>query len=941
MASEANVAIPMPTTDHDLRAVVKQLGNLLGEIVSAYAGRAVYEAVETLRLGYRRLEQQEDPAERERLLAFIAELDVDTLSLVIRAFSIYFSLVNVAEEVYAHRQRRRQRATEGPFWAGSFGLTLRELKDANVSLQEVQALMDALSYRPVFTAHPTEARRRTTMETLRRLFETIQRLDEQDLIDEDYVEIRNALHAHILTLWRSDEVRESKPQVRDEIRSGLAYFRDSLFQAVPEVYRYFERAVRRNYGVTLDGGLPIRVPSFLEFGSWIGGDRDGNPNVTPATTELAVRLQAVEIMREYLAWLNPLIRALSHSDRLCTPSPELRQSLENDERLRKAVFQDKVERFAREPYRRKLCFMRYRLEEALRTLERRVAGEKAVRPAVAYRQAHEFLADLRLIRDSLLSHGDATIADGDIKDLIRMAETFGFHLLHLDVRQESAVHTRTVAELMPHLAPEAADYQSLAEAERLTLLGKQLRRRDLPVLERHTLSEETAQTLAVFDSMQRMSEELGPEVFGQYVISMTHQASHVMEVMLLASLAGLVRRNADDSWDCRITVSPLFETIEDLGHIEIVLANLLDNPTYASVLRAAGNTQEVMLGYSDSAKDGGILSSSWNLYRAQMAIIKLTDNRGVRCRLFHGRGGTIGRGGGPTHEAIRAQPPGTVRGKIKFTEQGEVLSYKYANPETAAYELSMGVTGLLQATRHTGAERESHRSMMDQLSQYSEQVFRELTEQNPHFLEFFYEVTPVNEIGLLNIGSRPAHRRQADRSKASIRAIPWVFGWAQARYTLPAWYGIGSAFERLRAEEPEALPRLQCLYQEWPYLRTLLANTQMSLAKADLETAAEYAKLSQHPEQAAAIHENIAAEYRRTCQQILDIVQQPALLVQNSTLAVSLARRQPYLDPLNHIQVTLIRRYRRTDLPESERSRWLPPLLRSINAIAAGMRNTG
>ena len=466
---------------------------------------------------------------------------------------------------------------------------------------------------------------------------------------------------------------------------------------------------------------------------------------------------------------------------------------------------------------------------------------------------------------------------------------------------------------------------------------------EMPPVNLGRLSQETAETLRVLLVQARMRREISPRAFGTYVISMTHSASHVLEVMFLGRLSGLIGR-ANDQWFCHLQVSPLFETIEDLKHIEEVLGALLDNPVYTTLLEAAGNTQEVMLGYSDSCKDGGILASNWNLYQAQLRVIALTSGRDIRCRLFHGRGGTVGRGGGPTHEAILSQPAGTVQGEIKFTEQGEVLSNKYSNLETAVYELTLGVTGLLQASRglveDTPTVNTDYLDTMAELADVGEASYRALT-AGEGFMRYFYTATPVQEIGRMNIGSRPSHRRPEDLSTASVRAIPWVFGWAQSRHTLPAWYGIGSALEQWRAAHDDDLDTLRLMVRKWPFFAALMSNTQMALAKADMAIATEYADLCPDGGTGRALFERIRDEYERTLSQVLAVVEQDQLLANNPALALSLDRRQPYLEPLNHIQLELLKRFRDPDLDDDSREKTLKGLLRSITAIAVGMRNTG
>jgi phosphoenolpyruvate carboxylase len=707
------------------------------------------------------------------------------------------------------------------------------------------------------------------------------------------------------------------------------------------MYRELEKTLDKVYGDEESGTSSITLPSFLRFGSWVGGDRDGNPNVTPEVTAVAVRLHAIAAVKEYLPRVIQLSHELTQSKLLCTPSEALLDSLDKDERYAEQALED-AERFRNEPYRRKLYIMRYRLEQMLGHMRRRLEGEAVSPPRAAYDSAADLLRDLYLLRDSLCAHGDRNIADLGLKDLIRLVETFGFFLVQLDLRQESSRHTEAVAELLRTL--DDTDYAALDEARRVRLLARHIEREPLRV-DPGALSPATQETLEVFEAMARMRDEVSADAFGSYVISMTHTASHVMEVMFLARQARLLGRNADKSWFCHLRVSPLFETIDDLKRIEPVMRDLFESPVYMALLKASGNMQEIMLGYSDSCKDGGILASSWALYQAQINIMALTAAYEVECRLFHGRGGTIGRGGGPTHEAILSQPPGTVQGRIKFTEQGEMVSYKYSNKETAVYELGVGITGLLKASKSlvlpAKKANRRHSEIMEQLARLGEAAYRRLVDQTPGLLDYFYEATPVNEIGLLNIGSRPSHRRKTDRTKSSIRAIPWVFGWAQSRHTIPAWYGIGSALQEWCGDDPRRLEELRAMYRQWPFFRALLSNTQMSLFKADMKIAGEYAELCGDRRLAATVYGMVSEEYQRTVAYTLDVAKAKQLVEENPVLALSLSRRNPYLDPLSHIQITLLKRSRDPNLGVEEQATWLNPLLRSINAIAAGMRNTG
>ncbi len=939
------------STDKQLRSRVKLFGNLLGNVLLANAGAKVYDAVEKLRVGFIELHKHEDSEKRTRLMALIASLDEETLSQVVRAFSTYFSLVNVAEEASQLQLRRRKLRKGSELWIGSFDCAIRAFIDIGMSAERMQTLLDRLAYIPVITAHPTEAKRRSILYALRRIFLTNEKLSDTRLGKVQRQKVIDELETQIHILWRTNEVRETRPQVRDEIKNGIYYFKESLFDAVPVVYRNLEEKIREQYP-----NAKITVPSFLKFGSWIGGDRDGNPNVTPEITELALRLQSRTSLQEYIKRLNGVFQHLTHSDQLCTPSREFSESLSFDENLRFYVFAINPLSYIHSPYQRKLAFMRYRIKQNLGKTRALIADSSAdiSQYGHAYNTEDELLQDLILIRDSLISHGDQKIADLALTDLIRLVESFGFYLMHLDIRQESTRHSEAVAEVLK-LSNKQDNYQALDENRRVELLSELIHNQCQDISFDHTqLTDNNKETLEVFKVIEKMYDEISPRAFGEYVISMTHEASHILEVLMLATLVGLVGKhkgsNSQAQWFCKIRISPLFETIEDLNNIEPVLARLFNDETYKILLQASGNMQEVMLGYSDSCKDGGILASSWQLFEAQQKVIRLADSHQIDCRLFHGRGGTIGRGGGPTHESILSQPEGTVHGQIKFTEQGEVLSNKYSNSETAVYELTLGVTGLMLASRYQlmpgeSTATEDNMAIMREIMAYGEDSYRQLTDHSDGFLDYFYEATPVSEIALMNIGSRPSHRKKGDRSKSSVRAIGWVFGWAQARQTLPAWYGIGTALQQwigdVDTDDNPRLEKLRDMYQNWPYFKALLSNTEMALYKADMRTAKEYSELCISKDTGQRIYEMIKDEHDLTLKLTLQVANMVHLLDDIPPLALSLMRRDPYLDPLNHIQIKLLRRYRDESLDKEEREKWLNPLLRSINAIAAGMRNTG
>lgn len=926
-----------------LKQQVRMVGNLLGDVIEESTNKALRDTVEMLRKGYvelrhLKLSQQEDTEKRQQLMAVIEHLDEDELLTVIRAFNTFYSLSNLVEEDFLHRQRRKKFSEGGEsLWKGAFLKTVRDLHEHDgITEAQLQTIVNEMHYIPVFTAHPTEARRKTLMNLQRNIFLIIDKLQMPEITQEETNSLQRQLKAKIQLLWRTNEVRTLKPNVIDEINYGLYYFKESLFDAIPVVYRYFERAIRKTYGID----NTIKVPSFLRFGSWIGGDRDGNPNVTPSITRHAIRLHMQETLKIYIKKTKRLESSLTHSASFVTPSKEFSARLKVlNETYAHAAFKNRSAKHTDEPYRRALSIIVYRLKESLKVVKKRVETQSARKNSpAAYASAHDFLQDITLIKDSLKSHGDDDIASRGIKDLTRLIETCGFSLYSLDIRQESTEHTNTVNEVLQQLDP-TINYMQLSESDRIQTLSELIERKNIPIPNPNGLSVRANEILEVFNVMIEMRAEANEDAFGTYVISMTHTASHVMEVMFLAKLAGLAGYDADGKPFCNISISPLFETIEDLQHIESVLTNLFKNNTYRQLLSLNDDLQEVMLGYSDSCKDGGILASNWNLYNAQTRVIALTNKYGVKCRLFHGRGGTVGRGGGPTHEAILSQPVDTVHGQIKFTEQGEVLSNKYANKETAVYELSVGATGLLKAStcliKKHGTPKEAFLSTMSELATTGEAAYRDLTENTEGFLDYFYEITPVQEIGQLNIGSRPSHRNTGDRSKSSLRAIPWVFGWAQARHTLPAWYGIGSAIKAFRTNHKDADATLKEMYQDWPSFSALLSNVQMALYKAQMQIAEEYATLMPDQQLAQLIFSKIKDEFELTRSEILNIAGISKLMEEDPFLRYSMERRDPNLDPLNHIQITLLRRHRTED------GNWIDLLLRTINAIASGMRNTG
>ena len=925
-------------TDSQLRSCVKLLGKLLGKTIVSHAGKDVYLAVEKLRKGFLDLQKNKNQKKHDQLIKFIKKLDDETLKNVIRSFSKYFALVNIAEEAYQHIHREKLVRSKKPgasLWEGSFDHTFKEFKAQSVTQSDLQNLFDKIEYIPVFTAHPTEAKRRSKMEAMRHIFDTVLELHEYHVNSIKKQEIIDKLQAQIIILWRTDEVRLKKPTVEDEVENGLYYFRTSIFKAIPQVYNDLERALKRvycdSYGIS-----SVKIPTFLKFGSWIGGDRDGNPNVTPEVTRHAVYMHAETAIKEYIDQAEKLAAFMTHSDELVNFSKEFINSLESDKKFISKAFPNNQELYSKESYRRKFKVISYRLKEYLVAIKNE--STKANLSKDAYKSSEELLKDLYLIRDSLLADNDEILLEFGLNDFIRLVETFGFHLMSLDVREESTKHSNTVKEICKQY--KDINYDDYKPSEKLTLLEGMILDPELEKFDLSDLTEDSKKVLDVFLVINELKEKVGSEVFGNYVISMTHYACDIFEVLLLAKLSGLARINNEGNLSTDIEITPLFETIDDLQRIENILNELLSNKLYYEMLKGQSSTQEIMLGYSDSCKDGGILSSSYSLYKAQKEIIQISKQYGIPCRIFHGRGGTVGRGGGPTHNAILSQPPGTVNGKIKITEQGEVLSFKYGNMQTSCYEIEMAISGLLKAsTSLIGIEKEydsTYEDLMDQLSNLGEGSYRNLTEDTDGIMDYFYEGTPIQELSKLNIGSRPAHRSGA-RSKYSIRAIPWVFGWSLSRHTLPAWYGLGTAISSI-TNESEKLDTLKNMYQEWPYFRSLFDNIQMALSKADLVVSKDYADLVKNKKQSSVIYKKIFDEYQLSIESLLKVTENQDLLKDNEKLALSIYRRKPYLDPLNYIQVMLLEKNR---LEAEHNEKLFNPLIRTIHAISTGLKNTG
>jgi phosphoenolpyruvate carboxylase len=921
--------------DAPLRDDIRLLGRVLGEVIGEQAGPDVLDLVESTRVEAFKIRRSE--VDRADLAQRLAGLDIRSANHVIRAFSHFSLLANLAEDIHHERRRRFHRREGSPPQQGSLAATFRLLDQAGLEADVVARELVGALVCPVVTAHPTEVRRKTISDVQRQVTELIRQRDRTAAGEGDDSEWSAKLWRSVLTLWQTALLRLSRLRLTDEIDEALRYYDLSLFDVVPALNSELRRAMHERWP---DAGLLSR-PMLLP-GSWIGGDRDGNPFVTADALRRATTRQAETAIGHHLAELEALRDELSMSDRLVTPTPALYH-------LAEASRDDSPFR-GDEPYRRALNGISARLAAtATAVLGRVVPGPDLHAELPPYDSPDELRGDLDVIDTSLRSHGAGALADDRLLRLREAVEVFGFHLCGLDMRQNSAVHEQVVGELL-QWAGVCDDYATLDEAARVGLLAGELRLRRPLVRPDAELSEETRSELDVLLAAADQVKLLGPRTIPNYVISMCESVSDVLEVAVLLKEVGLLDPGPAAGPDgpgltCPVGISPLFETIDDLQAGAATLRALLDQPLYRSMLAARGDVQEVMLGYSDSNKDGGYLAANWALYRAELDLVEVARDEGIRLRLFHGRGGTVGRGGGPSYEAIRAQPPGAVAGALRITEQGEVIAAKYGDPDRARRNLEALVAATLEATlldiEGLGEDAGPAYELLDDLAARAQQAYRALVHDTPGFVEWFQAATPIKELGELNIGSRPPSRK-AGNSIADLRAIPWVFSWSQARIMLPGWYGTGSALESWVNEAGDdgpdgKLARLQDLHRRWPFFRTVLSNMGMVLAKTDLGLAARYAGLVRDEELRARVFDQITAEHERTCRMLLAITGDDGLLADNPSLKRSIRNRFPYLEPLHHLQVEMLRRRRGGDDDELTRRN----IQLTINGIATALRNSG
>ncbi len=932
--------------DAPLREDIRLLGRILGDTLREQEGEATFALIENIRRAAVRFRKSQDDRDRAQLEQMLDALSPEETLLVVRAFSYFSQLSNIAEDLHHNRRRRAHLKAGSPPQEGSMQLVLDHVQEKKLGIADVQAFFDKAVISPVLTAHPTEVQRKSILNCQLIISSLLSERDRIEMTPEELADNEETLHRFVLILWSTRMLRTSKLSVQDEVKNGLTFYDYTFLREIPKLYSGLEKQIEARFGQR------IELPPFLRVGSWIGGDRDGNPFVTHEVMLNAAQRHSSTALDYYLAETELLNSRLSLSSRLVNITPELEAFA--------AQSPDKDPNREDEPYRRALIAVYARLVATSEHLGHRVHHLHPVSKEVKhYANAAEFIAELDIIIDSLEHHGALYLSRGRMAYLRRAVEVFGFHLAPLDMRQHSGVHEQVVSELLVNAG--VSDYASLNEGARreALLVALQTSKSLSPDLEK--FSEVVQGELRLMFAAANIHQRFGTAALPNYIISKTDAVSDLLEVALMVQQSGLLKVSGStrpphpgpegegtneslrgsQAHALDINIIPLFETIEDLRGCGVIMDELFSIPFYRELLNSRDNTQEVMLGYSDSNKDGGYLTANWELYKAEVELVQVFEKHGIELRLFHGRGGTVGRGGGPSFQAILAQPPGSVNAQIRITEQGEVISSKYSDPEIGRRNLEILVAATMEATlvHHHGDDStmpEFHR-IMEAMSLDAFAAYRKLVYETPGFTDYFFAATPIREIAELNIGSRPSARRATNKIE-DLRAIPWVFSWGLSRALLPGWFGFGSAVKQFIGREGDAgLKQLQSMYQNWAFFRGMLSNMDMVLSKTDMGIASRYAELVPDEALRARIFGAIEAEWQDTVDMLFAISEVSHLLEDNPALARSLTTRTPYIDPLNHLQVGLLHRHRAGDTDEKVKR----AIHLTINGIAAGLRNSG
>ncbi len=918
------LAADLAEKDHPLREDIRLLGRILGDSIREQEGDRIFDLIERTRQNSIAFQRDGDAQAKRELESVLNDLDADDTIAVVRAYSNFSLLANIAEDQHHIRRRRAHELAGSLPREGSVVRAVDRALQANVALPALVSFFSDALVVPVLTAHPTEVQRKSILDLQKQIARLLTERDREQLTPGEDERNAEDLRRAVLTLWQTRILRELRLTVNDEIENGLSYYQHTFMSELPRLYGELEDIVASK------GVDTPRIASFLRMGSWIGGDRDGNPYVTHEVMANALAQHCATIMNYYFEQIDCLGSELTQSVRVIEVTPELLALADKS--------MDDSEHRRDEHYRRALIGINARLSETARVLDERVPEAQASESADAYSGPEEFAADLAVIAASLQANCGDRIARGRLRELRRAVDVFGFHLATLDMRQHSAVHEAVINELFT-LGARKPGYAQLAESERRAWLLQELRV-PRPLRSPHIeYSEATLAEFAVIDTAAQLQRRFGKQAIANYIVSQADDVSDLLEIAVLLKESGLLA--AGNAPELHLNLIPLFETIEDLRNSAQVMEALFDEPYYRELVRFRGDVQEVMLGYSDSNKDGGFLTANWELYKAEVGLVKVFSRHGIRLRLFHGRGGTVGRGGGPSYNAILAQPPGSVAGQIRITEQGEVIASKYSDPDIGRRNLETLVAATLEASLLASQDHsQEHPDYLDALEEMSATAFRayrELVYETPGFTAFFRAATPIAEIADLNVGSRPASRKKSDRIE-DLRAIPWVFSWSLARIMLPGWYGFGTAIESwVSSREDGGLALLKQMYEKWPFFREMLSNMDMVLAKSDISIASRYAELVSDADLRQRVFSNIEQEWHRTVRWLLTITGQKTLLEANPTLARSLHSRSPYIDPLNHLQVDLLHRYRKGEADDKLKR----AILLTINGITAGLRNSG
>ncbi len=906
--------------DAQLRNDIRLLGRILGDTVRDQEGADAFDLVERIRQTSIRFHRDDDNVARRELEAILDGMSTGDTVRIVRAFSYFSHLANIAEDQNNIRQMRARTAPGGGPNDSVLTQTLAHARAAGLSAVDLRRFFDDAQISPVLTAHPTEVRRKSTMDREMQIAALLDQRERTQLTPEETEAADEQLRREVLTLWQTNLLRRTKLTVLDEVGNGLSFYDYTFLREVPKLHCNLEDRLNK------ESDSREELAAFLIMGSWIGGDRDGNPFVTAEVMRGTLRLQSSLVLNFYLEELHALGAELSIAAHLADISDELRALAERSP--------DTSPHRVGEPYRLAVSGIYARLTATAAKLDvettRTPVGE-----AAPYTRANELKADLDVLNRSLIANNSGVIARGRLRQLRRAVDYFGFHLARLDMRQNSTVHERTIAELFDAAMP-GMSYLSLSEEARVSLLTRELRSARPLSSPFVKYSEETTGELAIFRAAAEAHAKFGPQAISQSIISMCKGMSDMLEVAVLLKEVGLINPSGRSA----VNIVPLFETIEDLQASSAIMDRMLALHDYRRLVDSLGSLQEVMLGYSDSNKDGGFVTSGWELYKAEIGLVEVFQRHGVRLRLFHGRGGSVGRGGGPSYDAIIAQPGGAVHGQIRITEQGEIISSKYSNPEVGRSNLEILAAATLEASLlqpQQSAPRVEYLKAMDELSALAFKSYRGLVYETEGFAEYFWGSTVITEIATLNIGSRPASRKKT-REIEDLRAIPWVFSWAQCRLMLPGWYGFGTAVESWIAQHPEqGMPFLQQIYREWPFFRMLLSNMDMVLAKSSIAIASRYAELVPDIGLREKIFGRIRQEWHLSIKMLLDIMAHERLLQDNPLLERSIRNRFPYLDPLNHVQVELLKQHRAQNADEQV----LRGIQITINGISAGLRNSG